>query len=38
MAAVKALSADQLFTGQPPAFFQILTNLAQAADAARRHA
>ena len=38
MAAVKALSADQLFTGQPPAFFQMLTNLAQAADAARRHA
>jgi hypothetical protein len=37
MAAVKALTADQLFLGQPPAFFELLTDLAQAADAARRH-
>jgi hypothetical protein len=37
MAAVKALTADQLFLGQPPAFFEMLTDLAQAADAARRH-
>lgn len=37
MAAVKALTADQLFLGQPPQFFQTLTELAQAADAARRH-
>lgn len=37
MAAVRALTADQLFLGQQPAFFEALTDLAQAADAARRH-
>ncbi len=37
MAAVKALTADQLFLGQSRAFFETLTDLAQAADAARRH-
>jgi len=35
-AAVSALTADQLFVGQPPAFFEMLTDLAHAADAARR--
>jgi hypothetical protein len=35
MAALNALTADGLFIGQPPAFFALLTELAQAADAAR---
>ena len=35
MSAVKALTADGLFIGQPQAFFDLLTQLAQAADAAR---
>jgi hypothetical protein len=34
-AALNALTADGLFIGQPPAFFALLTELAQAADAAR---
>jgi hypothetical protein len=34
-AALNALTADGLFIGQPPAFFALLTQLAQAADAAR---
>jgi Ferritin-like domain len=34
-AALNALTADGLFIGQPPAFFTLLTELAQAADAAR---
>ena len=36
MGAVKALTADGLFIGQPPAFFQFLHELAVQADAARR--
>ena len=36
MGAVKALTDDGLFIGQPPAFFALLTQLAQAADAAVR--
>jgi len=36
MGAVRALSASGLFLGQPPAFFQLLQNLAAAADAAVR--
>jgi len=36
MAAVKGLIADQLFAGQPAAFFETITNLAAAADAAER--
>ena len=35
MGAVKALTADGLFIGQPPAFFTVLQGLAEAADAAR---
>src|SRR6266480_81393 len=35
MAALNALTADGLFIGQPPAFFALLSQLAQAADAAR---
>jgi len=35
MAALNALTADGLFIGQPQAFFDLLTQLAQAADAAR---
>ena len=35
MAALNALTADGLFIGQPPAFFALLTQLAQAADHAR---
>jgi hypothetical protein len=35
MGALNALTADGLFIGQPPAFFALLTELAQAADAAR---
>src|SRR5207245_4762563 len=34
MGAAKALTADGLFIGQPPAFFAALRHLAQAADAA----
>src|SRR5712671_4109929 len=36
MAAVNALTSDGLFIGQSPAFTSLLTELAQAADAARR--
>jgi hypothetical protein len=36
MAALNALTADGLFIGQPFGFFQTLTKLAEAADAARR--
>ncbi len=36
MAAVKALTADGLFSGQPPAFFTAAMALARAADAAQR--
>jgi hypothetical protein len=35
MGAVRALTANGLFIGQPPAFFAVLRGLAQAADAAR---
>ncbi len=35
MAALNALTADGLFIGQPPPFFALLTQLAQAADHAR---
>jgi hypothetical protein len=35
MAALNALTADGLFIGQTPAFFALLTQLAQAADHAR---
>jgi len=35
MAALNALTADGLFIGQPPAFFALLTQLAEAADHAR---
>jgi hypothetical protein len=37
VAAVKALTADQLFKGQSPQFFSTLMELARAADAAQRH-
>jgi hypothetical protein len=36
MGAVKALTADGLFIGQTAAFFELLGELAQAADDARR--
>ncbi|HEX6565737.1 MAG TPA: hypothetical protein VF020_15710 [Chthoniobacterales bacterium] len=36
MAAVQALTADGLFTGQTPEFFQLLADLASDADQARR--
>jgi hypothetical protein len=36
MGAAKALTADGLFIGQPPAFFELLRDLAEAADAAKR--
>jgi hypothetical protein len=36
MGAVKFLTAENLFLGQSPAFFAMLTELAAAADAARR--
>ena len=36
MGAVKALTADGLFTGQSPEFMQLLTDLASDADQARR--
>src|SRR5713226_5562776 len=35
MGAVKALTANGLFIGQPPAFFALLHDLAEASDAAR---
>jgi hypothetical protein len=35
MGAVRAFTADGLFIGQPPAFFDVLNQLAQAADHAR---
>ena len=35
MGALKALTANGLFIGQSPAFFTVLQDLAQAADAAR---
>jgi hypothetical protein len=35
MGALKALTADGLFIGQSAEFFSMMTNLAQAADAAR---
>jgi ferritin-like protein len=37
MGAVNAFTADGLFRGQSPAFFNLLKSLAAAADAARRH-
>jgi hypothetical protein len=37
VAAVNALTADQLFKGQSPQFFSTLRDLARAADAAQRH-
>lgn len=37
VAAVKGLTADQLFKGQSPRFFSTLMRLAKAADAAQRH-
>jgi hypothetical protein len=36
MGAVRALTADGLFIGQPAAFFELLRDLAAAADSARR--
>jgi hypothetical protein len=36
MGVVNFLTAMGLFIGQPPAFFNLLRNLAQEADAARR--
>jgi len=36
MGVVKFLTASNLFLGQPPAFFQVLQDLASAADAAKR--
>jgi hypothetical protein len=36
MAAARALTADGLFIGQSPAFFELLRDLAAAADAAKR--
>jgi hypothetical protein len=38
MGAVKGLTADGLFRGQSPDFFEFLTDLAEEADAARRDA
>ena len=35
MGAVKALTADGLFIGQSPAFFAVLRELAEEADAAK---
>jgi hypothetical protein len=37
MAAVKALTASGLFSGQSAAFFDTVGQLAAAADAAQRH-
>jgi hypothetical protein len=36
MGALNALTADGLFIGQPPEFFAVLRQLAEAADAAQR--
>jgi hypothetical protein len=36
MATVKAFAADNLFVGQPPAFIELLMDLASAAEAAQR--
>jgi hypothetical protein len=36
MGAVKALTGDGLFRGQSKKFFELLQDLAEAADAARR--
>jgi hypothetical protein len=36
VAAVKALTADNLFRGQSAAFFRVVTKLAKEADAARK--
>jgi hypothetical protein len=36
MGAVKALTADGLFIGQPKEFFDVLRDMAEQADAARR--
>jgi hypothetical protein len=36
MGAVKALTADGLFIGQDPQFFELLQDLAEDADEARR--
>jgi hypothetical protein len=38
MGALKALIADGLFIGQPPEFFELMRELAEEADAARREA
>jgi len=35
-AALASLTADGLFIGQPPTFFQFMRDLAESADAARR--
>jgi Ferritin-like domain len=37
MAAVKGLTADGLFKGQSPGFFNAISKMARAADAAQRH-
>jgi len=37
MGALKALTADGLFVGQSPTFFEFLKELAEAADDAKRH-
>ena len=37
MGAVKFLTAMGLFIGQPPAFFELLQDLAAEADNAKRH-
>ena len=37
MGALKALTANGLFIGQSPAFFEFLKDLAEAADDAKRH-
>jgi hypothetical protein len=37
MAAIRGLTADQLFKGQSPRFFQTVMRLARAADSAHRH-
>jgi len=37
MGALRALTANGLFIGQSPAFFELLKDLAEAADDAKRH-
>jgi hypothetical protein len=37
VATIKAFTADNLFVGQPPAFFEQLMDIATAAEAAQRH-